>query len=204
MYKGESTQKMIDLVGEKDFTHAMKIYKAIKDITPKDSMIDGVLTELGKVSKGLQGMKKKGYLTNAAEEKIYESILWNLEAYDKPSLLLGLVLVIYSDHKSGNKPQYALDTLVVLLKHSYDSKGSKKPFWEILETFLTAQGFCDGDEFKIRYHRLAKKQWKFLLNQRLLSTILDLQSFPKHERVKAIKDMLSASILRDFLNQKKK
>ena len=61
MYKGEATMKLIDLVGEEDFTYAMWIYQAIKDIKPEDSMIGSVLTELGKVSKGLQGLKKGVY-----------------------------------------------------------------------------------------------------------------------------------------------
>ncbi len=205
MNKGEATTKMIDLVGEEDFAFAMKIYQAILDITPKDSMADSVLTELGKVSKGLQGLKKRGFLTYDAELKIYESILWNLGVYENPSLLLGLVLRIYSDHKSGRKPQYALDALVAMLKSLYDDmKGSKKPFWKILGNFLSEKGFLDNEELKNRYHRIAKKKWVFLSNQELLFKIVDLQSYPKHERVEVLSRHGVIEGLRDFLNQTKK
>jgi len=211
MNPGPATEKMIELVGKKEFDQAMWIYDTIVDITEKQEKgynAETVLDRLKQVYKALHGLR--GYLTDEKELAIYASILWNIGVYEKTSLLLDLILQIHSKQRPGPKSQRALDTLIVLLKNYHDIRSRKEPFWEALAYFLCEQEIKPIDDIssetlKTHYNNRLKKQiGEIIFNQRILAVLYLVKRMPKDERPDSIKPWFSPKLLREYLRNNSK
>ena len=209
MNTGAATRKMMVLVGNKELTWAMKLYTTIRAVTKKQDKgysAEVLLDRLKQIYKALRGLK--GYMTDEGELGIYSSILWNIGLYEKSALLLDLILRIHSNNKPGPKAKYAVDTLIFLLKQYHDMTNPKVPFWEPLAKFLIEQNIEREDyailaeSLKTRYNQRIKKQYDvFIKDQKILSILYDLQSFPKHERPQAVKPLISPELIREYLSK---
>ncbi len=183
MKRGPATKKMAELVGGEQMCEiAMNVYSFYKPLMRKDSAAETILTELVRIYKSLQTLRKRGYLTDESEQFIYDAILTDVNIYEKPQILLDLILRVHSKTKTGSTPDTPLAMMIFILKMGHNEKAPKKPFWPILREFLEEQEII---EFEDKGNRYAKKKNDPELKshyQRYVKQLQYLADQPKEKR----------------------
>ncbi len=222
MKQGTATTKIIELIGgdEEWCKNFVDLYWDTKRRLNGPSAVETVLTQFAKIHKALYMLRKRGYLTEEGELAVYDALLKNLDVYEKPQLLVDLIVRISGPHKTGPQFDHALNILIAELKSFYDKKGLREPFWPILPHFLEEQGIMlagetNSDALKVGYQRFVNayealsdtekasiaSHKDYFSNYLVPLEVSKLRDIPKNDRPKKIEALLNPRLVRDYLNR---